>query len=690
MGMQGNRLRAEDKPAASLSPRVRGALRVAAVAGLLALALHIAHGQFGVGGRALNDFVKDWIYDGIIVGAAISCLVRGWLVPDGRAAWLVLGAGLTLDATGEIYYTLAFGNAANPPTPSLADLFYLLYYPCVYVGLGLLVRQRLQRLSAATWLDGVIGATTSASVVAARLFDTIARDAVHGSPAAIATNLAYPIGDLVLLGIVIGAFALAGWRPGRAWLLLGLGLGLSAIADTAYVYANANNTYVVGDMLDSLWLASALAIGFAAWQPAPPRRPARDDSRRLLLIPGTFALVSLAVLIYGGFHHVSAEGLALAGASILAVIARAAWTFAENGRLLVRLREDSVTDSLTGLGNRRRMMGELERALDAGPDSPEAVLVMFDLDGFKLYNDAFGHLAGDTLLAHFGRRLTAAVGGAGAAYRPGGDEFCVLLHDVDHADLHVAAALAALSAEGEGFSITASHGRVAIPRETATPTQALRVADDRMYAHKGGRRGAAREQTHNVLLRLMRERQPDLHEHVRKVGRLAEMVARRMGVDEAMLADVRQAAELHDIGKAAIPESILDKPGPLSPDEWTFMRRHTILGERILAAAPALITVAGLVRSSHERWDGSGYPDGMAGESIPLGARIVAVCDAFDAMTTKRSYTRPKTPEQAIAELCRVSGAQFDPQVVETFVAAWAEMSFEPASSDRREELTRL
>jgi diguanylate cyclase (GGDEF)-like protein len=328
------------------------------------------------------------------------------------------------------------------------------------------------------------------------------------------------------------------------------------------------------------------------------------------------------------------------------------------------------------------MTADLERALAAGTDARPAVLVMFDLDGFKMYNDRFGHLAGDTLLAHLGGRLQAAVGRSGAAYRPGGDEFCVLLtRDVDTADVTIAAAVAALSAEGEGFAVTTSFGSVSVPAEAHTPNSALRLADDRMYSHKGGRPGSARSQSHNVLVEVLRERQPDLHQHLCEVGRLAVLVGNRLGMDKEELDVLRRAAELHDVGKAAVPDAILNKPGPLAENEWSFMRRHTIVGERILAAAPALVPVATLVRSSHERWDGGGYPDRLAGAAIPQGSRIVAVCDAFDAMISDRPYATPRTPAEAVVELRAGAGTQFDPEVVEAFVAVWDELSVEPPDS---------
>jgi two-component system cell cycle response regulator len=663
-------------------PSLRPALRAAAIVGVLLLALHIAHGQLGLGGHSLDTLIEQWVYDAVVLGGGISCLVRGSVVREERVAWLVLGAGLVMDAAGEIYYSIAFGNSGTPPVPSLADLFYLLYYPATYIALVMLVRGRVHRFSPSTWLDGGIAAATSTAVIAALFFEPILRGATHGSVAAVATNLAYPVGDMLLLAIIFGVFALSGWQPGRRWLVLSGGLALTAIADTTYLYASTQGTYRVGGILDSMWVAAALCIGFAAWQPLPTTRKLHLDGRRLLVIPCFFGLTAVGVLFYGGVHHVATAGLVCAATAVVLMILRGAWMFKENVGLLERSRHEAVTDALTGIGNRRKLNDELDRALAEGAASPWAVLVMFDLDGFKLYNDNFGHMAGDTLLAHFGRQLAASVEQGDEVYRLGGDEFCVLLRGAS-ADVQgrVESCRAALLAAGEGFAVTASFGQVSLPDEADTPTLALRIADDRMYAQKGSRRGSARQQTHDVLLGLLREREPELHDHLREVGRLAVAVGRRLGMDAEQLDELSRAAELHDIGKAAIPDGILKKRGPLDEQEMAFMRRHTLIGERILATAPALAPVAGLVRSSHERWDGSGYPDQIAGEAIPLGARIVAVCDAFDAITSDRPYARARTVQEALAELRQSAGSQFDPAVVDAFQRAWREHALDDAGT---------
>jgi diguanylate cyclase (GGDEF)-like protein len=332
------------------------------------------------------------------------------------------------------------------------------------------------------------------------------------------------------------------------------------------------------------------------------------------------------------------------------------------------LREQAVTDPLTGLGNRRKLSADLTERLTDATAEP-LVLMMFDLDGFKGYNDTFGHLAGDALLARLGGKLASAVFPHGTAYRLGGDEFCALLPArLDQLQAMLARAAAALCERGETFSIQASCGAVLVPHEASSADYALQLADERMYARKASRPSAVREQTRDVLVRIMHAKQPGLPDHSTGVAQLAVAVGRRLGMDAEQIDELARAAELHDIGKVGIPDAILDKPGALDPDEWEFIRQHTILGERILSAAPALRPVAKIVRASHERWDGRGYPDGLAGEDIPLAARIVAVCDAYEAITDNRCYRGARPAEVAREELLREAGSQFDPAVVVAFL----------------------
>ena len=286
----------------------------------------------------------------------------------------------------------------------------------------------------------------------------------------------------------------------------------------------------------------------------------------------------------------------------------------------------------------------------------------------------FGHAAGDELLTGSPTALAAAVAAAATAYRLGGDEFCLLIPGEPCAGAARRRDRRAQREHGERFTVTTSAGSVVLPREAA---ERPRRADARRRAHvrRQGRRAArGRGQVREVLLqRARRERARAAPTTSRHVAGSRTRSAATWGCPSSEIDVVVRAAELHDVGKIAIPDAILHKPGPLDDDEWAFMRKHTLIGERIVAAAPALRPVAHVVRTSHERWDGGGYPDGLAGEAIPLGARIVFVCDAYDAMTSDRPYARRMSSADALAEMHRNAGAQFDPLVVEAFAEVLAE-----------------
>jgi diguanylate cyclase (GGDEF)-like protein len=651
-----------------------GALLVGA---LLAYALHL---QFGLGGSGLDWLFNDFIYSGLIFGAALTCAARAVLVREQRLAWSIMALGLLSWTGGEVYWAAKLSNMAEPPYPSLADAFYIGLYPCAYVTLVLLIRDRIAHINASQWLDGAIGALAAASLAASAALGAIVAGN-SGQFATVATNLAYPLGDLILLSLVIGVFGVCRWRPGGAWLLIGFGLVAMAVTDGIYLFQAAKGTYVEGTLLDAGWPVAALLIARSAWQPVNPREQMELEGLRTILVPTICALVALGVLVYQDLGTDQEVGHMVALATMFLVTFRMALAFSENQRMLSRSRQEARTDSLTGLSNRRRLMMDLEReAAAATPEDPRA-LILFDLDGFKQYNDTFGHPAGDALLTRLGRRLDAAARPYGGAYRLGGDEFCAVVRPNSAGlDVITAATSAALSESGEGFNITSSHGEAVLPLETADPSEALQMADRRMYAEKGGRRTSAGRQTRDVLLSTLRERGPELHEHLQDVGQTALAVGRRLGLTLEQLDEVARAAELHDVGKIAIPDAILMKPGPLDEEEWAFMRRHTIIGERILGAAAALRPVGRIVRSSHERFDGQGYPDGLAGEDIPLGARIVSVCDAFHAMISDRPYRPALSKQEALDELKGSAGTQFDPRVVDAFLDALRAGEAQPAA----------
>jgi diguanylate cyclase (GGDEF)-like protein len=640
---------------------------VAVLAALLAA--DIAHALLGFGGPALDDLFSTWLHNGLMAVAAVLCLVRAVRGPGEQMAWAWAGGALALYALGEATWSAFYSGMEEPPYPGLSDAFWLGWYPAIYVALVLLVRRRVREFHASLWMDGVIAGLAVAGVGAALAFDPVLAATGGERAAAVATTIAYPLADLVLLGFVVGVFALTGWRPGRSWCLIAAALGFLAVGDAVYSYQSAQGTWVDGSIWDTMFPAGALLLAYAAWQPGEAERAIVLDGARLLVVPFAFALVGVGLVAFAMLDPVNGVAHVLALATLVAVLVRTGLTFAENLRILRRVREDSLTDALTGLGNRRRLLADLEAEVTECTAQRPSALVLFDLDGFKSYNDTYGHPAGDAMLARLGRNLDAVTRPFGRAYRLGGDEFCVLVREQAAGfGAIVAATSAALAEAGEGFSVTSSHGLVVLPSEAADASEALQIADRRMYGQKNGRPSSAGRQTRDVLLRVLREREPDLHEHMREVSRLAVAVGRRLGMEGEALDELARAAELHDVGKMAIPDAILNKPGPLDADETEFMRRHTVIGERILGAAPALTPVAKLVRFSHERMDGQGYPDGLAGDEIPLGARVIAVCDAYAAMTEDRPYREALRDQDAVAELRRCAGSQFDARVVELFV----------------------
>jgi diguanylate cyclase (GGDEF)-like protein len=386
---------------------------------------------------------------------------------------------------------------------------------------------------------------------------------------------------------------------------------------------------------------------------ADAARAARDRARTNF---GSAAVMLLLLAAFAYFY--------LRSASAREAVERLA---REKEVLLGVSRVEARTDALTDLPNRRALASDLASAI-AQPSGPhELLLAMFDLDGFKQYNDSFGHGAGDALLGRLGARLAEAVEHTGAAYRMGGDEFCILARcSADSAERLLDDTLAALQESGEGWQVGCSQGAAWIPTEAVTASQALKLADERMYANKAGRASAGKQVT-DALLQVISEQDAHLDDHFKRVSELAGTLALALGQPEFEVWRVGLAAKLHDIGKTAIPATILDKPGPLDAQEWVFMRQHPLIGERIVLAAPALAGTAELIRSSHEQPDGQGYPDGLSGQEIPLGSRIIAVCNAFDAMTSGRPYREPTSVDAALNELKRHAGTQFDATVVEAF-----------------------
>jgi two-component system, cell cycle response regulator len=614
----------------------------------------------GIGGGWSESGTSHWIHAGLLTCAAFLCLARSVLVGSQRTAWFVAGMALATWTAGEVLFGL--GHSGGPfSTPNVLSLAF---YPLACLAMALLLRAQLKTFFTTLWLDGLAGALSASALVAAFVFPPVLAN-THGSTLQILGSISYPLADLLIVAFVLFALAMTGWRPSAA--LGGAAAAFTAIAITdafsLWAAATSNDTR---NELDWLWPAAALALAEVGWRAAPVQPRISGTSLRLLMFPVVVSLTALGLLLSGLVQELHMAGYELATSSLFLIVVRLALTVLENLQIADASKREALTDALTGLGNRRRLMADVEQALEK--DQP-TILVLYDLDGFKGYNDTFGHPAGDALLTRLGRALAESVKGCGTAYRPGGDEFCTLLGTEEgEIDEKLAATIAALSERGKGFAVTPSFGSVVIPDEARDVTLALQLADKRLYEQKGDRRKSRDgAQVRDVLMQALRERDPELDEHIGGVASLAHAVARRFSLNTEQVDEVTKAAELHDIGKMAVPDAILEKPASLDERERAMIKQHTVVGERILAVAPALRKIGKLVRYSHERWDGTGYPDRLKGDEIPLGARIIAVCDAFDAMTTDRPY-QPAVPlDDALAELRRCAGTQFDPHVVDVF-----------------------
>jgi diguanylate cyclase (GGDEF)-like protein len=630
----------------------------------LAVGFHAARALLGFGGAGMGAFAKNWVYTAAEILAVAICAARPFRRSEDRWAWGLIAIGLLTWTGGDLVWTVWLNNLADPPAPSIADWLYLAMYPSMYAALMLLIRAHRGCVATEQWLDGGIVALAMAAIGTGLVLPTVL--AVSKGHAVLdAVNLAYPLGDLTLLVFVALALALSSWRPDRAWAALGVALALDAVADLIFTYQEAKGTYVAGGILDTMWPAAMALFAVAAWQPMKRRAVAQRVSVHAILLPVVSTAAALALLVGAAFRHVTPTAVLLAAGTLALGVARALFTYAENVRMLRRSAQDAVTDGLSGLGNRRRLIRDLDAAVaPADPDRPRT-LVFFDLNGFKRYNDTFGHAAGDALLARLGAALQSVADGHGHAYRLGGDEFCLLLDGrIARDDALIAAATAALSEHGSSFSVSAAHGLAVMPDEAVTTTAVLQLADQRMYASKVRTSRSTPPRTHEALMRVLSERTPNLHYHGCGVGQLVRDIGHDLGVEGDQLDELLRAAELHDVGKLGVSDAVLDKPGPLDETEWRLIRQHPVIGERILNADPVLQPVARLVRASHERWDGRGYPDGLAGTEIPLAARIISACDALDAMMSDRCYQAARSLPDALAELRRCAGTQFDPDIV--------------------------
>src|SRR5918992_1430254 len=478
----------------------------------------------------------------------------------------------------------------------------------------------------------------------------------------------------VTLSFVFGTsgIVLFGWDAG---VLVALVDGSGTAVIVAQVAISATTQYALNLLLVSGAVASTARRPFAELS---------VSSARATVIP--FALMgSAALMLVVLWQRSPILSAALVGPLLaISLYQRSAYQALRAMRL-------AQTDPLTGLGNHRSFQERLKsELLDAETQAQPFTLCMIDVDDFKRINDLYGHPAGDRVLALVGSRLRQN----GEAFRLGGDEFALLLPGLT-ADDALATASSVLARIGmleldDVGSVTASAGVAGFPQQAFDRDELIRLADSALYwakehgknrvhvyrpdvvelaelrrlAHGPDR--AARFRAAASLAMAVDARDTYTGSHSTRVAELSAWIAHHLGLDAEQVELTRLAGSLHDLGKLAIPEEILRKPGPLTQPERLVLERHSQIGFRMLESL-GVDPVAEWVLRHHERWDGTGYPDGVEGEEIPLGARIIFVADAYDAMTSDRSYRSRLTPQEAVAELEHCAGSQFDPEIVAVF-----------------------
>ena len=635
------------------------------------------------GGRGVTSVLWSAPAGLAAVAAALWAMRRsepGSLV---RTVWAWLAAALTFQLLGSL---LALHDTSwrSIPLLTICRPPFLAFYLAPILGLlGFLAPRRTSTSRTRLALDLAIVALSGGLLVG---YVMLSGDPHAGFSALQRTVLvAFPAVDLILL-VAIGWRLMRGTHapgiPGPGvQRLLALAMALYVVADLRWIEMVLRSEYTSGSLLNALCIVAiaVFAIACAAQSASDPRaRLPRAHTPELGWSPYVAMTIGFGLLI------VDHRSTALVITTVVLGAVVGLRQLVASGDLLRAERlasHRSTHDVLTGLPNRRALLSDLGAALEDAARAP-FLLAMYDLDGFKLYNDRFGHMAGDQLLRRIGQRMQAAMPAGAHAYRLGGDEFCAIVSDREDAGrLIEQVADEALTVAGPGFTVGASAGMVRLPEEAADVMTALHIADTRMYAGKQGRRSAPMiAQLRDVLMTAIAEQCAadrrsqllNLGEQMLGVGALARDVARRLGLGSEQVELATRTGELHDIGKIAIPESILAKPGPLSDAESRFVQQHTVIGQRVLGAAAPLRPVAALVRSTHERFEGGGYPDGLRGEQIPLPSRIVFACHAYLAMIDHRPHASVMTDAQARQELRRCAGTQFDPDVVASLLAELA------------------
>lgn len=631
-----------------------------------------------------------------------------------RLPWLLLGIGQAVYAAADAAFYVAHDLLGNDTYPSLADPLYLAHYPLVAIGLILLIRLRSPGRDLPGLLDAAALAVVAAMLSWVYLIGPLAR--IDEPVITRLVSVAYPVLDLVLLVFSLRLILVPSSRP-ISFLLLTTSLLAIFTADSIYVIQQLIGTYTAGNFLDGIWLAANLALGAAALHPTmatlDQRRPVPDvriGPARLAILTTAALIAPTTLVLQDAFHALQDIPVIAAACAALCI-----FTIARLAGLLLDQRRLASTDVLTGLQTRRfiqtRLPAEVNRAVAAG--GAVSVLVV-DVDNFTSVNDRYGHQAGDRALREIARRLRGTVDRGDLLARYGGAEFLIVTTAspnqvpglAERVRDRIANAPVVVLPE-VWIAITVSVGAASFPAHGSTADELLTSADRALYAAKtrGGDQvvigegdriplvvePAGRAEPEGMLgyLRQLAQQVDGAGSaRSRSVGRWAGLVATELGLDAPTVHRVELAGELCDVGKVLVSPSIWVKPDVLTTTERRIARAHAEHGYQLIKVVPGLADVAVAVRQHHERWDGRGYPEGLASDGIRIEARIVAVCDAWAAMISDRPFRPALTPDQACAELVGERGRQFDPEVVDAFLRQRARAAIVAGAAVRPAELS--
>ena len=629
---------------------------------------------------------------------------------EGRARRIGLFCGL-----GILCYTLQqmyiiypdFAHRRPPVSRLMADAISLSSYPFLLLGIWQLPRRPLSlsshlRIS----LDGLMIMTAALTFSWYFILGPAALVG-HRSMEAKIVSIAYPLMDLLLVAcLLLLGDGMKNLR--QVVFLFSAGLLCVVASDSVFGYLMLHGHWRNGTLLDVGWSLGFMPIGAAAAAArlAPPAAAGGESERAPALwkslLPYALLPCVAALTLYTQHtpgrallrHGVLWGGLAL----VCLILARQVLAILENRELNGRLEALATTDPLTGLVNHRvfhkRLAEEAERARREGRT---IAVVLMDLDNFKFFNDAYGHTVGDNVLRRVARALTGCAHSGDTVARFGGDEFALVMpqgqggrepYSAEGLRAHIVERLADLSYAPPGsetpIPLTVTLGVALFPGDSDTHFEVLEIADARLRRSKTGASDRpvdylCRDLAHsvagfsmlNALVTAVDNKDRYTRRHSEDVLTYSLLIAEQMGLDAATRHTLQVAALLHDVGKIGVPDSVLRKPGKLTDEEYQAIQQHPIMGAVIVGAVPGFEYTLDVVRHHHERWDGAGYPFGLRADETPFLARLVAVADAFSAMTTDRPYRKGMDRGKALSVLESGAGTQWDPECVQALLRAY-------------------